>query len=135
LRAAGFHKLRHALFGDPLLLHLGCKLTRNHGLDRGGGDFLANAFLIEPALEAGAYMRGFSRHDCTSFNLCFASANDALQVMVVLTPGSSDTLSGAALLDTMVKLHERLREEGETRFPFVRYADKKELEESGAAQP
>ena len=61
--------------------------------------------------------------------------NDALQVMVVLTPGSSDTLSGAALLDTMVKLHERLREEGETRFPFVRYADKKELEESGAAQP
>jgi hypothetical protein len=61
--------------------------------------------------------------------------NDALQIMVVLTPGSSDTLSGAALLATMVKLHERLRQEGEARFPFVRYADKKELEESGAAQP
>ena len=61
--------------------------------------------------------------------------NDALQIMVVLTPGSSETLTGAALLDTMVRLHERLQQEGETRFPFVRYADKKELEDSGAAQP
>src|SRR6516164_4426652 len=75
LGAAGFHKLGHALFGNPLLLHLGCKLARNHGLDRGGSDFLANAFLIEPTLETGAYVRVFSRHDCTSFNLCFASSN------------------------------------------------------------
>jgi hypothetical protein len=36
----------------------------------------------------------------------------------------------------MVQIHDRLqKEEGETRFPFVKYADKKELEEeSGTGQ-
>src|SRR5204862_1796210 len=72
LRTAGFHQLSHAFLGDPFFLHLGCKLARDHGLDRSSGNILAHTFLIEPALEARPYVRVFSHHDCTSFNLCFA---------------------------------------------------------------
>ena len=84
---------------------------------------------------ATATLGGANVDHVVSKGIVDTEGNDALQIMVILTPGSSETLTGAPLLDTMVKLHERLREEGETRFPFVRYADKKELEESGAAQP
>jgi len=34
----------------------------DHRLDRRGGDLLADTLLVEPAFEAGAYVRAFSRH-------------------------------------------------------------------------
>jgi hypothetical protein len=37
--------------------HLACKPARGHGLDRRRGDILADSDVVEPALEAGAYVR------------------------------------------------------------------------------
>src|SRR5437764_1236078 len=56
----------HALFGDLFLLHFAGELARDHRLDRGGGNLLADSLLAQPAVEAGPYVRVFSRHDCTS---------------------------------------------------------------------
>jgi hypothetical protein len=64
-----------------------------------------------------------------------STGSNALQITIVLTPGSSDALKGKEFLVTMVKIHDRLQKKGENRFPFVTYADKDELKESGAAQP
>jgi hypothetical protein len=53
LRAAGFHERSHALLGDLSFFHLAGKLARDHGFDRGGRDFFADAFLIQPTFETG----------------------------------------------------------------------------------
>jgi hypothetical protein len=65
LRAAGLHQRRHALLGDLFLFHFVGELVRDHGLDRGGGDLLADALLVQPAFEARADVRILFRHDCT----------------------------------------------------------------------
>jgi hypothetical protein len=64
-----------------------------------------------------------------------SEGREALQIVIVLTPGSTDTLKGSEFLNTMVEIHDLLQKAGEKRFPFVKYADKNELEESAAAQP
>jgi hypothetical protein len=63
-----------------------------------------------------------------------SEGRDAFLITIVLTPGSSDSIKGPELLNTMVQIHDRLQQQGENRFPFVKYADKNELEERGAAQ-
>jgi hypothetical protein len=63
---------------------------------------------------ATATLGGANVDHVVSKEIVDTEGNDALQVMVVLTPGSSDTLTGAALLDTMVKLHEK---KGKRAFP------------------
>jgi hypothetical protein len=52
-------------------------LARDRGLDRGCRDLLADSGVVEPALEAGAYVRVFSCHDCNSLNLCRAGAKSS----------------------------------------------------------
>jgi hypothetical protein len=63
-----------------------------------------------------------------------SEGRDALLITIVLPPGSSDSIKGPELLNTMVQIQDRLQQQGENRFPFVKYADKNELEERGAAQ-
>src|SRR5213075_2849693 len=59
------------------------KLVRDHGLDRGGGRFLADSGVFEPALEARTYVRVFPCHDCNSLNRCLASARSSVGVFCV----------------------------------------------------
>jgi hypothetical protein len=56
-----------------------------------------------------------------------STGNTALLVTIVLTPGSSEKVSGEAALDTLVSLRKALTEKGEERFPIVEYATEDEL--------
>jgi hypothetical protein len=47
----------------------GREAARNHGLDCGRGDLLANSFLIQPAFETRPHVRVLFRHDCNSLIL------------------------------------------------------------------
>jgi hypothetical protein len=51
----------------------------------------------------------------------------ALKITIVLTPGSSDSISGDAALNTLFQMQRRLQEAGEDRFAFVEYATPDEL--------
>src|ERR1700675_2502182 len=77
LGAACFHQLGHPLFCDFLFLHFTRKLACDHGLDRGCGHLLADSGVVEPAFEAGTYMRVFPYHDCNFLNLSLASVNSS----------------------------------------------------------
>ena len=52
---------------------------------------------------------------------------------IVIKPGSASRIKGDATLDTLVGIQDRLRAEGEERFPIVEYATKKELNASGGS--
>jgi hypothetical protein len=62
-----------------------------------------------------------------------SEGHDALRITIVIKPGSASKINGDATLDTLVGIHERLRAEGEERFPMVEYATKKELSASGGS--
>jgi hypothetical protein len=51
-----------------------------------------------------------------------SEGNDALRVRITLTPGSTEAVRGAAL-KTLVKIHDRLQEIGEERFPIIEYVE------------
>jgi hypothetical protein len=51
----------------------------------------------------------------------------ALRITVVLTPGSSETITGTEALTTLVNLQRALRKEGENRFPILGFATEEEL--------
>src|SRR5215469_16645574 len=51
LGAAGVHQVGEARLGNTFALHLLGKLPGDDALDRGGGCFLADAFLVEEVLE------------------------------------------------------------------------------------
>jgi hypothetical protein len=51
----------------------------------------------------------------------------ALTITITLTPGSTDSVSGEAVVKTISQLQERLQEEGEERFPIVEFETKGEL--------
>ena len=57
--------------------------------------------------------------------------HDALRITIVLNPGAASRIDGDAALDTLVQMQDRLRKEGEERFPIVEYATAEELSESG----
>ena len=60
-----------------------------------------------------------------------SEGHPAIRITIVINPGSLSRISGDAVLDTLVGIQERLREEGEDRLPIVEYATEKELNESG----
>lgn len=62
-----------------------------------------------------------------------SEGHDALRITIVIKPGSASKIKGDATLDTLVGIQERLRAEGEERFPIVEYATKKELSTSGGS--
>lgn len=60
-----------------------------------------------------------------------SEGHEALRIVIVIKPGAETKIDGDAALDTLVGIQERLRKEGEERFPIVEFATKKELSESG----
>jgi hypothetical protein len=62
-----------------------------------------------------------------------SEGHDALRITIVIKPGSASKIKGDATLDTLVGIQDRLRAEGEERFPIVEYATKKELSASGGS--
>ena len=53
--------------------------------------------------------------------------DDAWRVLIVIEPRLVDSISGDAVLDNLVEIHNRLAEKGEERLPFVEFATEKEL--------
>ena len=47
----------------------------------------------------------------------------------------ADAISGDAVLDNLVQIHERLRVKGEERLPIVHFATEEELLESDDSEP
>jgi hypothetical protein len=60
-----------------------------------------------------------------------SEGRDALRITIVINPGAAAKIKGDAALDTLVQIQDRLRDEGEDRFPIVEYATKEELEQGG----
>ena len=48
-----------------------------------------------------------------------SEGHDALRITIVIKPGSASRIKGDATLDTLVGIQDRLRAEGEERFPIV----------------
>jgi hypothetical protein len=56
--------------------------------------------------------------------------DDAWEVTIVLADDTDvDAISGDAVLDNLVEIHERLREKNDERLPIVRFATERELRE------
>jgi hypothetical protein len=62
-----------------------------------------------------------------------SEGRDAVRITIVIKPGAASKINGDAALDTLVGIQERLRAEGEERFPIVEYATKRELSASGGS--
>jgi len=58
-----------------------------------------------------------------------STGEDAIRVMIVLTPGAADRISGEAALNTLVGIQRGLEEAGENRLAIVEYATEEELAE------
>ena len=63
-----------------------------------------------------------------------STGHDALQITIVLTPASTDEVTGERALRTLSEIRKRLQEAGEERLPIVHYATQEELAESGDSQ-
>src|SRR5438128_1488529 len=51
----------------------------------------------------------------------------ALKISIVLTPGSTDSISGDAVVGTLSGIQQALQAAGEDRFPIIDYATEDEL--------
>ena len=60
-----------------------------------------------------------------------SEGREALRITIVLEPGAVPKITGDAVLDTLVQIHDRLRKAGEERFPIIEYATEAELQDSG----
>jgi hypothetical protein len=60
-----------------------------------------------------------------------SEGRDALRITIVVEPEAVDKIEGDAVLDTLVELHDNLREAGDERLPIVEYATEEELLDSG----
>jgi len=60
-----------------------------------------------------------------------SQGDEALRITIVIAPGAAETVSGDAVLDTLVMSLDRLREAGEDRLPIIQYAAEDELEDIG----
>ena len=59
-----------------------------------------------------------------------SDGDDTWRVLIVVDPKLVDTISGDAVLDNLIELHNRLSEKGEERMPFLQYATEEELAQS-----
>ena len=60
--------------------------------------------------------------------------DDAWRVTIVIEPEAADAIDGAAVLDNLVELRERLRQHDEERWPFIEFATEDELRESDSPE-
>lgn len=67
----------------------------------------------------------------TSENWTNSKGQEAVKVTIVLKPGSVPKLEGDAVLDTLVKIRQRLENAGEDRLAIVEYATQAELDAGG----
>jgi hypothetical protein len=63
-----------------------------------------------------------------------STGHDALKITIVVTPGSTDSITGETVLRTLGEISARLQEAGEERLPIVYYATQEELAESDDSQ-
>jgi hypothetical protein len=49
---------------------------------------------------------------------------EAIEIKILLTPGSSEAIMGEASANTVSQVIQRLADAGEERFPIVRYEEK-----------
>ncbi len=61
-----------------------------------------------------------------------SEGNDALRIVLVLTPESINEMSGDQALDLLVDIHNGLDREGESRFAMIEYATEAELAEEAS---
>jgi hypothetical protein len=62
-----------------------------------------------------------------------SQGHEALRITIVINPGAEAKIKGDAALDTLVGIQDRLRKEGEERFPIVEYGTEEELSASGSS--
>jgi len=72
--------------------------------------------------------------DVANTSITDSTGDDALQITIVLTPASTDEITGERALRTLSEIRKRLQEAGEERLPIVHYATQEELAESGDSQ-
>ena len=60
-----------------------------------------------------------------------SQGQDALYLTIVVAPEAADRVSGDAVVNTLVQIHDRLRDAGDDRFPIIEYTTEAELEEIG----
>jgi len=63
-----------------------------------------------------------------------STGDDALKITIVLTPGSTESITGELVLRTLGEISARLQQAGEERLPIVYYATQEELAESDVSQ-
>lgn len=59
-----------------------------------------------------------------------SDGDETWRIVIVVDPKVVDTISGDAVLDNLIELHNRLADEGEDRMPFLQYATEEELAQS-----
>lgn len=64
-----------------------------------------------------------------------STGSEALRVTIVLKPGAAARLKGSAVVNTLLKIQDRLLESGDGRLPIVEYATEEELAAGDDAQP
>jgi hypothetical protein len=72
--------------------------------------------------------------DVTNTAVTDSVGQDALQITIVLTPGSTDAVTGDRALRTLDEIRTQLQRAGEDRLPIVEYATQDELNESDDSQ-
>lgn len=71
-------------------------------------------------------VRAVSSEPATAFE-----GDEAVRIMIVLTPDAVAQLAAGLAGDTVVQIMDRLREAGEERFPLLQFATEQELEDVG----
>lgn len=64
-----------------------------------------------------------------------SDGDDTWRVLIVVDPKVVDTISGDAVLNNIIELHNWLAEGGEDRMPFLQYATEEELAQSDDPEP
>jgi hypothetical protein len=60
-----------------------------------------------------------------------SEGHDALHLTIVVASDAADKITGDAVVDTLVQIHDHLRDAGDAGFPIIEYATEAELEEIG----
>ena len=78
---------------------------------------------------ASANLSSTSIVSVTSRPTIDSEGDAALRITIELTPGSTSSISGEAVVKTLSQIRDRLQEAGEDRFPIIEYATSDELKE------
>jgi hypothetical protein len=62
-----------------------------------------------------------------------SEGHDALRITIVLTPGSTATIKGDDVLDTLVQIRRSLQTAGELRLPIVEFTTAQEIADAESA--